>query len=106
MTIAEKHEFPMARACPFVPPLAYAEIREEESVSRVRLPDNGWAWVVSRHEDVRTVLNDRRFSTDRQHPDFPQLVKSGARGRCRRRGAPRERGRSGGPGTRDPPTSS
>ncbi|MFG1958794.1 hypothetical protein [Nonomuraea sp. NPDC049028] len=71
----------MARTCPFAPSPAYEEIREEEPVSRVRLPDGGWAWVVSRHEDVRTVLNDRRFSADRQHPDFPQLVKGEAASR-------------------------
>ncbi|MCS7477659.1 cytochrome P450 [Umezawaea endophytica] len=80
MTTTEKHEFPMARTCPFAPPSAYEQIREEEPVSRVRLPD-GWAWVVSRHEDVRTVLNDRRFSADRQHPDFPALVKGEAASR-------------------------
>ncbi|MGW3998930.1 cytochrome P450 [Amycolatopsis sp. NPDC004772] len=68
------HEFPMTRTCPFAPPPAYAEIREEEPVTRVRLPAGKQAWVVSKHEDVRTVLNDRRFSADRQHPDFPQLV--------------------------------
>ncbi|MGW4063367.1 cytochrome P450 [Amycolatopsis sp. NPDC004747] len=68
------HEFPMTRTCPFAPPPAYAEIREEEPVTRVRLPEGKQAWVVSRHEDVRTVLNDRRFSADRQHPDFPQLI--------------------------------
>ena len=68
------HEFPMTRTCPFAPPSAYTEIREEEPVTRVRLPEGKQAWVVSRHEDVRTVLNDRRFSADRQHPDFPQLV--------------------------------
>ncbi|MEV7091521.1 cytochrome P450 [Amycolatopsis sp. NPDC051045] len=68
------HEFPMTRTCPFAPPPAYAEIREEEPVTRVGLPGGRKAWVVSRHEDVRTVLNDRRFSADRQHPDFPQLV--------------------------------
>lgn len=81
MTTAEKHEFPMARTCPFAPPPAYEEIREQEPVSRVRLPDGGWAWVVSRHEDVRTVLNDRRFSADRQHPDFPALVEGEAASR-------------------------
>src|SRR3954470_16147436 len=74
MTTTEQHAFPMARTCPFAPPPAYVEIREEEPVSRVRLPDGRQAWVVSRHEDVRTVLNDRRFSADRQHPDFPALV--------------------------------
>jgi cytochrome P450 len=73
------HEFPMTRTCPFSPPPAYEEIREEDSVTRVRLPDGGQAWVVTRLDDVRTVLNDRRFSADRQHPDFPQLVKGGFR---------------------------
>ncbi|MEV0311081.1 cytochrome P450 [Nonomuraea fuscirosea] len=78
MTTAEKYAFPMARTCPFAPPPAYEQIREEEPVTRVSLPDGGRAWVVSRHEDVRTVLNDRRFSADRQHPDFPQLTKGEA----------------------------
>ncbi|MCE0764937.1 cytochrome P450 [Pseudonocardia kujensis] len=81
MTTAEKHELPMARTCPFTPPPAYEQIREEEPVSRVRLPEGGWAWVVSHHDDVRTVLNDRRFSADRQHPDFPQLVEGEAAAR-------------------------
>ncbi|WP_224392360.1 cytochrome P450 [Pseudonocardia sp. ICBG1293] len=67
-------EFPQARTCPFAPPPAYARIREEDPVAQVRLPDGRSAWVVSRHEDVRTVLNDRRFSADRGHPSFPQLV--------------------------------
>ncbi|WP_214327451.1 hypothetical protein [Nonomuraea sediminis] len=30
MTTAEKHEFPMARTCPFAPPPAYEEISEQE----------------------------------------------------------------------------
>jgi len=81
MTTAEKHELPMARTCPFAPPPVYQEVREEEPVSRVRLPDGGWAWMASRHEDVRTVLNDRRFSADRQQPDFPHLVKGEAASR-------------------------
>ncbi|MFD9698755.1 cytochrome P450 [Lentzea sp. NPDC059081] len=74
MTGTAQHEFPMTRTCPFSPPPAYREIREEEPVSRVRLPEGGFAWAVSRHEDVRKVLGDRRFSSDRQHPDFPKLT--------------------------------
>ncbi|MFG1642342.1 cytochrome P450 [Amycolatopsis sp. NPDC049252] len=79
MTTVEQHEFPMTRTCPFSPPPAYEEIREEDAVAKVRLPDGGQAWAVTRLADVRTVLNDRRFSADRQHPDFPQLVKGGFR---------------------------
>ncbi|GAA2218353.1 hypothetical protein GCM10010429_50390 [Micromonospora olivasterospora] len=30
---------------------------------------------------MRIVLNDRRFSADRQHPDFPQLVRGEAASR-------------------------
>ena len=71
-------EFPQPRTCPFAPPPAYARIREEEPVAQVRLPDGGRAWVVSRHEDVRTVLNDHRFSSDRRHPDFPELTAGAA----------------------------
>ena len=71
-------EFPMTRTCPFSPPAEYAEIREGDPISKVRVPDGRQAWVVSRHEDVRAVLNDRRFSSDRTHPDFPVLVTGGA----------------------------
>ena len=67
-------EFPVDRTCPFSPPDEYAEIREGDPISQVRLPGGRQAWVISRHEDVRAVLNDRRFSSDRTHPDFPLLV--------------------------------
>lgn len=40
-----------------------AELMREGPVTRIRLPNGeGWAWLVSRHEDVRTVTNDPRFS--------------------------------------------
>ncbi|MFK4548334.1 cytochrome P450 [Streptomyces tendae] len=71
------HEFPMTRTCPFAPPAVYEKIREEQPVLQVRLPGGRQAWVVSRHEDVRTVLSDRRFSADRLDPRFPHLVEGG-----------------------------
>ncbi|MFE0027223.1 cytochrome P450 [Amycolatopsis sp. NPDC059021] len=73
-TLQYTHEFPMARTCPFAPPPEYQEIREAEPISKIGLPEGKWAWVVSRHEDVRRVLNDRRFSSNRQDPRFPLLV--------------------------------
>ncbi|MCB5165413.1 cytochrome P450 [Streptomyces bambusae] len=40
-----------------------ARLMREGPVTRIRLPNgNGWAWLVSRYEDVRMVTNDRRFS--------------------------------------------
>ncbi|HKN54818.1 MAG TPA: cytochrome P450 [Amycolatopsis sp.] len=71
-------EFPLTREGPYAPPKAYAEIREGDPITRVNLPEGGQAWVVSRHEDARQVLNDRRFSSDRTNPDFPLMIK-GAR---------------------------
>jgi cytochrome P450 len=67
--------FPVPRTCPFDPPPEYRELREEAPISQVNLPNGGKAWVVVRHEDVRTMLTDPRFSSNRNHPGFPMLVK-------------------------------
>ncbi|MFI6028232.1 cytochrome P450 [Amycolatopsis magusensis] len=40
----------------------YAELREHEPLSRVRLPHGGDAWLAVRDEHVRVVLADPRFS--------------------------------------------
>jgi cytochrome P450 len=40
----------------------YEYVREHEPLCRVRLPYGEDAWLVTRHEDVRTVLVDPRFS--------------------------------------------
>ncbi|QNS07584.1 cytochrome P450 [Streptomyces xanthii] len=40
-------------------------LMREGPVTRIRLPNGeGWAWLVTRHEDVRTVTNDPRFSRE------------------------------------------
>ena len=65
--------YPIARTCPYAPPDAYAELRREEPVRRVRMPGGGTAWLVSRHEDVRAVLGDPRMSSDRRNPGFPRI---------------------------------
>ncbi|WP_329071378.1 cytochrome P450 [Amycolatopsis sp. NBC_01480] len=70
-------ELPIARSSPFAPPDEYTATREQDPIHRVRIPDGKQAWVVSRHEDVRAVLNDPRFSADRFNPAFPALVKGG-----------------------------
>lgn len=57
-----------ARAYPFREPEAlalepeYAHLREHEPMSRIALPYGGDAWLAVRHEDVRTVMSDPRFS--------------------------------------------
>ncbi|MFE6286284.1 cytochrome P450 [Streptomyces sp. NPDC057877] len=52
----------------------FAELRDREPVSRVRLPHGGEAWLVTRYADIRTVLGDPRFSrAATQHPDAPRI---------------------------------
>lgn len=55
-------------------PVGDADRRELSGpVSRVRLPTGGWAWLVTRHADVRQVLRDPGFSADIGRPGFPLL---------------------------------
>lgn len=65
--------FPMKR-CPFAPPEQYAQLREHSPVSRVKLPDGKEAWLVTRYEDVRSVLGDNRFSTNPSTPGYPFIA--------------------------------
>ncbi|WP_121712116.1 cytochrome P450 [Streptomyces sp. E5N91] len=58
-------------ACPFAPPPAYEQARTEAPVKQVRLWDGSPCWLVTRHEDIRTVLSDPRFSADDSRPGYP-----------------------------------
>ncbi|MEW2621339.1 cytochrome P450 [Streptomyces sp. NPDC048106] len=70
---AELPEWPMPRSCPFSPPDQYAALRERPPV-KVRIR-GGEAWLVTRHDHARLVLNDPRFTADDQHPGFPVRVR-------------------------------
>jgi cytochrome P450 len=53
--------FDYARALEFDPSLR--RLREESPVARITLPyGRGWAWLVTRYDDVRAVVTDTRFS--------------------------------------------
>ncbi|MFC9236124.1 cytochrome P450 [Streptomyces decoyicus] len=56
---------PTVRSCPFDPPAEYRTLREQEPVAPVTFPDGSAGWLVTRYEDVRTVLADPRFSAQR-----------------------------------------
>lgn len=66
-------EFPMARRCPMAPPEQYAELRKAPP-QRVALHDGTWAWIITRHEDVRLALTDSRLSLDYRNPGLPQRM--------------------------------
>ncbi|MFD7088075.1 cytochrome P450 [Streptomyces sp. NPDC059896] len=66
---------PAARSgCPFAPPPEYEQAREEAPVTRVTLWDGSQCWLVTRHEDVRAVLGDPRFSAEATRPGYPFLT--------------------------------
>jgi cytochrome P450 len=65
--------FPMVRECPFSPPRAYQQMREKRPVAPVRLWNGNKAWLVTRFEDVRKILTDKRVSNNITHPGFPVL---------------------------------
>ncbi|MBD0693384.1 cytochrome P450 [Streptomyces sp. CBMA123] len=70
---------PAARgACPFAPPPAYQQAQREEPISRISLWDGSPSWLLTRHEDVKAVLSDARFSADANRAGFP-FISAGAR---------------------------
>ncbi|MDB5405089.1 MAG: cytochrome, partial [Rhodospirillales bacterium] len=72
-SVDELPAFPMARECPFSPPRAYEQMREERPVAPVRLWNGQKAWLVSRFDDVRKILADKRVSNNIVHPGFPSV---------------------------------
>jgi len=62
---------PMRRTSPFDPPAEYRCLREEEPVSRLAFPDGKVGWLLTRHQDVRALLADDRFSSDRRRVSSP-----------------------------------
>ncbi|EMD23377.1 cytochrome P450 [Amycolatopsis azurea] len=66
---------PLMRKCPFSPPPEYEKLRAESPISRVGLPSGQTAWALTRLDDIREMLSSPHFSSDRQNPDFPLMVK-------------------------------
>ncbi len=52
----------------------YARLRAEAPVYSVRLPDKQIAWLVTRYDDVVSVLKDERFAKDRWKALTPKQV--------------------------------
>ncbi|MGW6279582.1 cytochrome P450 family protein [Kribbella sp. NPDC055071] len=52
---------------PSDPYAAYSALRESGPVHRIKGPDGGAAWLVTRYDDVRRALTDPRLSVDKSH---------------------------------------
>ncbi|GII92855.1 cytochrome P450 [Sinosporangium siamense] len=56
------------------PPSTLAWVHDEP-VLRITLPSGDGAWLVTRYDDVRTLLNDRRLTRDLSRPGTPRMSK-------------------------------
>jgi len=54
---------PTSRGCPFDPSAEYKRLQDEDPVSRLAFPDGSDGWLLSRYEDVRSLLADPRTSS-------------------------------------------
>ncbi|MGA5822926.1 cytochrome P450 [Kitasatospora sp. NPDC094028] len=75
MTNAEPRvvDFPLRRPGEAFPPPRYQDYREQSGLVVCHLPNGNRVWLVTRHEDVRAVLTDRRISSNPDHPGFPNV---------------------------------
>ncbi|WP_434597736.1 cytochrome P450 [Streptomyces sp. A5-4] len=74
---APPHQYPFHRPSAVEVPPVYEELRATCPVAHVGLPSGDEGYVVSRYEDVRTVLADPRFSRAATvAPGAPQLSKN------------------------------
>lgn len=71
--MTDAQALPINRKCPYTPPNEHVRLREEEPIARVTLPSGDTAWALTKHEDIRAMLADVRFSSDRNNPGYPYL---------------------------------
>ncbi|MER6089706.1 cytochrome P450 [Streptomyces bluensis] len=69
--LAPAAPLPTHRTCPLDPPPEYQRLREEQPVAPLAFPDGTVGWLLTRHEDVRAVLADDRFSSARENASSP-----------------------------------
>ncbi|CAM3700061.1 cytochrome P450 [Smaragdicoccus niigatensis] len=62
---------PIHRSTPLDPPAEYQHLREQSPVTPLAFPDGTSGWLITRHDDVRAVLADDRFSSNRENASSP-----------------------------------
>jgi cytochrome P450 len=67
-------DYPFKVVDPFLLPEEFAWLRANEPVVKVRVGTGDEVWLVTRYDDVRAVLGDRRFSRNVFRPDAARLI--------------------------------
>ena len=65
--------YPMKRTCPFDPPPEYAQLRQADPFTRVRLWDGTTPWLLTRYDDMRVVLSHPMFSAEPLREGYPHV---------------------------------
>lgn len=66
--------YPKARGrCPFHPPQEYEQWREQDGLTKVTLWNGKHAWVATRIDYLRQILEDKRFSVAWDNPGMPSI---------------------------------
>jgi cytochrome P450 len=73
MTVDAVPTLPVTRTCPYAPREEHLQLRKDTPLAKVKLPTGVTAWAATRHEDIRAILSDPRFSSNRRDPNFPRL---------------------------------
>jgi len=73
VSATEAPHYPMARQSPLEPPPAILRLLDEQPTSRVTLYSGQEAWLVTRYQDVRTLLTDPNVSADVRRPGYPAV---------------------------------
>ncbi|NRG41056.1 cytochrome P450 [Rathayibacter sp. VKM Ac-2835] len=61
----------MRRVDPLHPPVEHLRLQRDSPISCIEVGDGQRIWAVTKHADVRAMLGDVRFSSDRSHPQHP-----------------------------------
>lgn len=61
------------RGRPFAPPAEYTRYLAQDQAQQLELGSGQRVWALTRNADVRAMLNDPRFSADREAPGYPDL---------------------------------
>lgn len=75
---SEAPTYPMPRVDPFNPPPQLTALRAERPLCPVTLWDGSRAWLLTRYQDVRSMLADQRVSADPRSPGYPFLSEARA----------------------------
>ncbi|MDK3022657.1 cytochrome P450 [Cupriavidus taiwanensis] len=66
-------DFPPDRVDPLAPPPVYFQMQQGSGLGQAKLWDGKIAWLITRYDDVRSVLSDPRFSSDITNPGYPTV---------------------------------